>query len=74
MTVLEWIRKNPGEKYNIFIYKDYCRTYVPYQNDYRLIYDMEIVETHQVKSHKLIWDKKLLMMVPDKPSYNIYIR
>lgn len=74
MKLLEWIRQNPGRHYNIFIYKEYCNSYAPYQKDYRLVYDSEIKEIHEIKSHKLVWDKKLLMMVPDKPSYNIYLK
>ena len=74
MNLLQWIRQNPGRHYNIFIYDKNCRLYVPYQKDCRLLYDKEIKEIHEAKSHKLVWDKKLLMMVPDKPSYNIYLK
>jgi len=73
MRLLEWIRNNVGRNYNIFVYKENCRSWAPYQNDYRLLYDLEIKEIHKVKSHKFVFDKKRLMMVPAEPTYNIYL-
>ncbi|MBR3208833.1 MAG: hypothetical protein IKF82_01050 [Bacilli bacterium] len=73
MTLIKWIQTHYGANYSIFVYNKRCRSYVPYQNDIRLLYDREIKEVHQIKSHKLVWDKKLLMMVPDKPNNHIYI-
>lgn len=73
MKLLEWIRQNPGKSYNIFVFNKHCNSYVPYQKDYRLLYDKEIKEIHEIKSHKLVWNKKLLMMTPAEPSHNIYM-
>ena len=73
MTLLEWIRKNPGKSYTVFVFKKHYNCYAPYQQDLRLIYNKKIKELHEKKSHKFVWNKKLLMMTPAEPSYHIYL-